>query len=229
MELRQRRAGTADYRWVSITRSVIRDGDGRPRLVIAQFTDVHDRRTAEDVAQRLALTDPLTGLSNRRHFLDRLAHAHDRLQRAQAPLAVMFVDLDHFKAVNDELGHDAGDALLEEVAAAIGSSVRPGDTVARLGGDEFAVIVEDVAVADLRGIAERLCRRLELRRDLPDGRFVRVTASIGIAVTEPPGRTSPTDVLRRADEAMYCAKQLGRARWVVLDEPPAAPPVRRAG
>jgi len=222
MELRHLHA---DGRWIwcSLTRSIVRDGTGAPQFMVAQLEDVTERRLAQDRAAQLASTDPLTGLANRRRFHERLEDAHER---RDVDLAVVFVDLDHFKTVNDELGHDAGDELLEEVARALRSAVRPIDTVARVGGDEFAILVEGVAPEDLDRIAARLQALVDLRRLLPDGSVHRVTASIGVALRPrgTAGPPEPADLVRRADAAMYRAKVLGRARCVVDPGPPLQVP-----
>jgi diguanylate cyclase (GGDEF)-like protein len=170
---------------------------------------------ASIVAWRLneeqALKDSLTRLANRRLFHDRVGHALARGQRRPGTMAVLFVDLDKFKDVNDSLGHPAGDQLLTSVADRLRAILRPGDTAARLGGDEFAVLVEDIAGEGAAvEVAERL---LEALADpfLLRGHDVAVGASVGIAVSAP-GDTVD-DLLRNADMAMYTAKEAGRGRY----------------
>ena len=162
-----------------------------------------------------AFHDTLTGLPNRSLFQDRLAHALARQERDHKPLAVLLVDLDDFKTVNDSLGHAAGDELLKFVAAALGSVLRPADTAARLGGDEFAVLVEDMrGRKDALRVADRIIEALTDRIMIED-KEVFVHGSVGIAITY--GQESADDVLRNADVAMYAAKNQGKARYQVFD------------
>jgi len=213
MEIRQRFQGDA-WRWYSLTRSLVRDAEGRPLHVITQSTDVTERKETENRTYRLAVTDPLTGLPNRRHFQDRLNNTHARLLRSDALIGVVFIDLDHFKAVNDELGHKAGDELLERIGRLVSDSVRPGDTVARLGGDEFAVLAEHAHENELLVMAERLRSVIDITIPLPDGSFHRVTASIGVA-SRLARNTAPAELVQLADQAMYHAKHQGRHQWAV--------------
>jgi len=192
----------------------VRDADGRPLQVITQSTDVTERKETEHRTYRLAVTDPLTGLPNRRHFQDRLNNTHARLLRSDALIGVVFVDLDHFKVVNDELGHKAGDELLEQIARLLSDSVRPGDTVARLGGDEFAVLAEHDHENELLVMAERLRSVIDITMPLPDGSLHRVTASIGVA-SRLARDTAPDELVQLADQAMYHAKNQGRHQWAV--------------
>jgi diguanylate cyclase (GGDEF)-like protein/PAS domain S-box-containing protein len=178
--------------------------------------DAIARHRAEDAARHDALHDPLTGLPNRRLFTDRLGHALARTARTGERHAVMFLDVDRFKLVNDSLGHDAGDRLLCLLGAHLSAAVRPMDTVARFGGDEFVVLCEDVRdehhAADL---AQRLIDAARRRFDL-DGREHEASASVGVVVTNGAGCT-PEEVLRDADTAMYRAKEGGRGRFEMFD------------
>jgi diguanylate cyclase (GGDEF)-like protein len=183
---------------------------------------------ASIVAWRLneeqALKDSLTGLPNRRLFQDRVTHALTR-QRNPANMAVLFIDLDGFKDVNDSLGHAAGDQVLTVVAARIRSILRPGDTPARLGGDEFAVLVEEIGSADgAAKVAQRLLDALSIPVDVR-GHEMSVGASIGIALAEP--GISTDELLRNADVAMYTAKQAGRGRFEPFEPGMHAKIVRR--
>jgi diguanylate cyclase (GGDEF)-like protein len=160
-----------------------------------------------------AFHDALTGLPNRALFQDRLEHA---LRQRGRTVGLLFVDLDHFKVVNDGLGHDAGDQLLCDVAQRLAGSLRDGDTLARLGGDEFTVLMSDIAGAnDAVAVARRIESRLKPPFELP-GQSVFVTASIGIA-TGVALHDRPEALLRDADGAMYEAKARGRARHAVFD------------
>src|SRR5438034_8940475 len=173
-----------------------------------------------------AFRDPLTNLPNRALFMDRLTHGLTRAQRRHEHLAVLFLDLDRFKVVNDTLGHSVGDQLLVEVSRRLTSALRPGDTVARLGGDEFGILLEDVADAET---AEAVALRVEesLGKPYPfEGREVFVTASIGIALSSAK-LGLPEEILRDADLAMYHAKAKGKARHEVFDGSMSAPALDR--
>jgi diguanylate cyclase (GGDEF)-like protein len=163
-----------------------------------------------------ATHDTLTGLANRTAFIGRLAEI---AKLAEGEAAVLFMDLDQFKPVNDQLGHLAGDRLLQTVADRLAATLRPGDLVARLGGDEFAVLCERVTHrGDVVVVAERLLTALSHPILVDDVHEVRITASIG--VTELGHSEDPEAVLARADNAMRAAKARGRARWVVFPPPP---------
>ncbi|RVT49280.1 putative bifunctional diguanylate cyclase/phosphodiesterase [Rubrivivax albus] len=186
----------------------------------ATLRDLTERNLAERQLQQLANFDPLTGLPNRALFRDRLRLAIARAGRSGQPMALMFLDLDRFKNVNDSLGHDAGDRLLQQVAARLGAALRGSDTVgrsdleqsftvARLGGDEFTIVAESLRSADdaLR-IAERIQQALQ-QPVLVGKHEIVVSTSIGITVY-PDDPSPPDDLLRHADQAMYRAKELGR-------------------
>jgi diguanylate cyclase (GGDEF)-like protein len=177
---------------------------------------IERKQTEVQLAHR-ALHDPLTGVPNRRLLLDRIGHALARLARSGQAVAVLFVDFDRFKQVNDSFGHDAGDRVLVEAAARIHASIRPSDTLARLGGDEFVVLCEDVEGDDQAvGIARRVQRALEPAFRLGASQ-VRLGASIGVAVGTSDG-DSPSGLIRNADAAMYHAKAFGGGRYEVFDE-----------
>ena len=174
------------------------------------------RHEAEAELQHRALHDALTGLPNRVLFLDRLNQATNRLQRTEAPIALLYLDLDGFKAVNDTYGHGAGDELLKVVAERLRLAVRPSDTVARLGGDEFAVLCEDLVDARHAAVvAGRLQNQLERPIDVA-GTTVAVGASIGQVVVGG-GSFDPAELLARADVAMY------RGQAAVPSGPDAVP------
>jgi diguanylate cyclase (GGDEF)-like protein/PAS domain S-box-containing protein len=205
------------YRFVLARGIAVRDATGRATRVVGSQTDVTARRDAVDRLQHDALHDALTGLPNRVLFLDRLDQALKRAQRSEhdACAAVLFLDLDRFKVVNDSLGHLVGDRLLVAVAQRLEGALRPTDTVARLGGDEFTVLLTDVV--DARGaihVAERIHQALRAPFEL-GGRELFVDASIGIAMANPDA--TPEDVVRDADVAMYRAKGDGVGRHAVFD------------
>src|SRR3954452_20985503 len=183
--------------------------------VIIIFDDVTERRAVALDAAHRATHDPLTGLPNRSLLADRLAHAVARVGRHPSPLAVLFMDLDHFKSANDTYGHPFGDELLVQVAERLASVVRPGDTLARFAGDEFVLLCEDLATPeDAERIVLRVLDSLE-RPLLVQGREVVQTASVGLAVAEPGADAS--DLLARADGALLDAKEGGRDRFARHD------------
>ncbi|MCL5025543.1 MAG: EAL domain-containing protein [Chloroflexi bacterium] len=164
-----------------------------------------------------AFYDPLSSLPNRALFMDRLGQALARADRRRESVAVMFMDLDNFKVVNDSLGHHAGDEVLIAVADRLQACVRPEDTLARFAGDEFTLVLESVSgVGDATRVAERIARELSTPFTLQDGREVFVTVSIGIALSGP-GQHQPDELLRDADLALYKAKTEGKARYTVFD------------
>ena len=204
----------------------LRDDAGALTGVVGVAYDLTEHKRLERQLAHQAFHDPLTGLPNRALFLDRLAHALARSERQGAAVAVLFVDLDNFKVVNDSLGHSVGDALLSEVAARLTACARAGDTVARLGGDEFTLLLEDLpGREEAVEVAARLAASLAVPIAL-EGRIFTVTASIGLALSSlteadtsaisTPGAIGQ-DLLREADVAMYQAKNGGKARWVVFD------------
>jgi diguanylate cyclase (GGDEF)-like protein/PAS domain S-box-containing protein len=200
---------------VDVSLSPVRTPDGP--LVIAAVRDVSVQRSVQDQLRHLALHDALTGLPNRVLLLEHLAGKIAELERVHGCVAVLFVDLDRFKHVNDQYGHAVGDAALTKVAGRLQACLRPQDTVARLGGDEFVVacgLVTDEREALV--LAERVMRALELPLQL-DGKLVQVSASLGVAVARS-SDVAAADLLRYADTAMYQAKERGRSRIEVFDE-----------
>jgi diguanylate cyclase (GGDEF)-like protein/PAS domain S-box-containing protein len=178
------------------------------------FRDVSERKALEEQLRQLAFHDPLTLLANRSLFRNRVQHALTLAQRSRQRVAVMFLDLDNFKNVNDSLGHDAGDRLLQAAAQRLVKSTRPSDTVARLGGDEFAILLEGIAEsADVERVAATIARSFDEPLVL-DGSDTYMAASIGIAFSQPGDDTE--QLLRNADIAMYNAKAAGKARFVVF-------------
>ena len=176
------------------------------------------RRKAEEALAHQALHDTLTGLPNRALLLDRLTQAIARSRRHETETAVLFLDLDRFKWVNDSLGHAAGDDLLLAVAERLRPQLRPEDTIARFGGDEFVVLCEGLhSGADAVRTAERIATALALPFHLDD-RLISVTASIGVALASTGQEGTAGEILRDADSAMYRAKEAGRNRIEVFDE-----------
>lgn len=195
-----------DGKWRHIESSISRHPDG----LIFNSRDVSERIAWQEQLTHFAFHDALTGLPNRSLFADRVSHALEQRRAGAEPLAVLFLDLDGFKAVNDSSGHAAGDELLIQTARRLRGSVRSGDTVARFGGDEFAALLEgDADPAAARDVADRLLAALREPYHI-DGRNVVSPASIGIACTTP-GITSD-ELMRNADLAMYEAKAAGKGR-----------------
>jgi diguanylate cyclase (GGDEF)-like protein/PAS domain S-box-containing protein len=202
--------------WTSLHASFVRDPEGNALYAICQIEDIAERRAMSALLAHAAIHDPLTDLPNRVLFADRLELALARSLRGPRCVAVVFLDLDHFKLINDSMGHDGGDQLLRAVAERIRESVRPGDTVARFGGDEFTILFEDVADANnARDAAERTLAALGQPFELDDGE-VFVSASVGIALSAS-GHDTPSSLLRNADAAMYRAKERGRGGIELYD------------
>jgi diguanylate cyclase (GGDEF)-like protein/PAS domain S-box-containing protein len=208
------RAGNGDWKWIlSRGRVTQRDADGRALRMIGTNVDITDRKRMEDALHSVAHSDALTGLANRALFGDRLHLALARARRAGTRVALLYLDLDRFKEVNDSLGHSAGDTLLKDFAARLRAGVRATDTVARFGGDEFVVLLEDMNDREhaLR-VAEKIVR--ESARPLRiDGRDLVATVSIGVAFAD--GNVQEEELLRRADAALYQAKAAGRNAYRV--------------
>ena len=191
-------------------------GDSQSSGAVIVFRDTSERRAFEEQLARHAFQDPLTRLANRRLLLDHLDHALLQAARTGSRVAVLFGDIDRFKMVNDNLGHQVGDELLRTVAERLRQALRPGDTLSRFGGDEFVVILEGVTTPD--DASQVAARVLEALRDpimLSGGHEVIATMSIGMAVSEPEGSTRD-DLLHDADVAMYRAKESGRGGHVAL-------------
>ena len=194
---------------VSVTASPILGADDGMQGISWIERDVTGRRHVERMISHLAFHDPLTGLANRTLLRDRLQHSIERTRRGGGMVAVIYLDLDDFKQVNDRLGHPSGDRLLQLVATRLQSLLRPEDTLARLGGDEFVVVSDRVPSLDsAMAIAHRLERALTPPFEF-DAARVLVTASIGVAVGD--AGTDADRVLAHADRAMYSAKARGGA------------------
>ncbi|GAC1463106.1 MAG: hypothetical protein NVSMB9_00160 [Isosphaeraceae bacterium] len=209
--------GDGVYRWVLARGLAVRDAQGNPVRMAGSQTDITLRKAAEDRLLHDAFHDPLTGLPNRALFLDRLSRALLRGKRRERyRYAVLFIDLDGFKAVNDSLGHQAGDRLLIALSRRLEICARRGDTVARLAGDEFVILMDDFADdRDVFRLADRALEQLRTPFVIDDNEVV-TTASIGIALGGP-NYDRAQDLLRDADLAMYRAKAQGSASRVLFD------------
>jgi diguanylate cyclase (GGDEF)-like protein/PAS domain S-box-containing protein len=201
--------------WISLNVSPIYDGEGPPSYLIAQVEDISDRKESEERLTRQALHDSLTGLPNRTLFSDRVRMASSR--RAVRGFAIVYLDLDGFKLVNDTLGHAAGDQVLVEVARRLEPLLRVGDTLARLGGDEYALLCEEVGDEEVRAIADRVIDAMAEPIEV-QGRAITQAASIGIALFAADGTpTDPDKMLGEADLAMYRAKAAGKSRYALFE------------
>jgi diguanylate cyclase (GGDEF)-like protein len=205
-----------DREWLSVELNITNlIADPSVRGLVASIHDVTRWKDLEDSLTELAFHDSLTQLPNRALFIDRLEHALGRRRRHARGTAVLFVDLDDFKTVNDSLGHVEADAALKMVGQRLVQSIRPEDTAGRLGGDEFAILLDDVDEEDAATVAARVMSTLEAPFVLPE-RAIRIGASIGIAHSAA-GLTRSTDMLRAADVAMYHAKESGKGQFRLFD------------
>jgi len=207
------RVGNGNYKWL-LSRGIVVafDALNRPVRMTGMITDISSRKEADERIWRHANFDALTGLPNRRLFRDRLQREVVAAGRAGAQLALLFIDLDRFKQVNDLLGHDAGDLLLKEAARRIAVCVRESDTVARLGGDEFTVILSRLAHSDhVEQLAQKLLDTLNKPFRL-NKEAAYVTGSIGVAIYPEDG-ASAEELIRKADQAMYAAKHAGKNQF----------------
>ncbi|MCP4066084.1 MAG: sensor domain-containing diguanylate cyclase [Gammaproteobacteria bacterium] len=172
--------------------------------------DISDRKTLENELEEMATRDPLTGLFNRREMSRVLEEELDRARRYQRPMAVLWVDFDHFKDVNDTFGHAAGDSVLRSISRLLLGSVRSVDAIGRFGGEEFVIVLPEMDLEEAQDTAERLRRKVaEKPQPLGNGQEVPLTISVGVAVYPDHGQTAPT-LCAAADKAMYLAKQRGR-------------------
>jgi len=206
----KRKNGEIFLQWGSVT--AVRDEKGKLRNYVAVFTDITQIKEAEEKLQFLASHDPLTGLPNRSLLNDRLQHAVLQASTNHNRLALAFIDFDHFKTINDTLGHSAGDIFLTQVAKRLATVVRREDTLARWGGDEFVIVLEQTGTAQqLAEWAERLLRTLAQPITL-EGHDLVPSASMGLCLYPEDGDT-PARLIQAADSAMYRAKHLGRNRF----------------
>ena len=212
VELRRR-----DGNRLWVLQNLILVGSGDDAVIHSTFVDISDRKRAEEQIEFHAYHDVLTGLPNRKLFTDRLTLSLTRSRRSGRSLAVMFIDLDHFKTINDTLGHTAGDELLLEMSRRLKHCIRDDDTVARLGGDEFTIILSELRQPeDAANVAQKVLDAVQQPLAI-GGMPIEVTASIGIALYPNDG-ADPESLLRNADSAMYRAKESGRSNYQLCTE-----------
>jgi diguanylate cyclase (GGDEF)-like protein/PAS domain S-box-containing protein len=206
--------------WGNTVITALPDELGEVRGFVVVSRDMTERKRMEDELRQLSIIDPLTGAFNRRHGHSRLAAEFDRRARSGQSCAILMLDIDHFKAVNDQYGHDAGDAVLCALVRACKAGLRTVDTLARWGGEELLVLLPDTDAQAAIVTAERLRAAIaDMRVAVGNSGEIRVTVSIGVAV---PRNDDLNDLLRRADDALYEAKSKGRNR-VIVSEPSVAP------
>ncbi len=211
----ERRDGS--HVWVSVNTELLFDHEGEVDLVVSNFSDITDKKASEELIWHQANYDALTGLPNRRLFQEHLETEMKKSNRSGLPLALMFLDLDRFKDVNDTLGHDVGDVLLREAASRLRSCVRASDTVARLGGDEFTIILSELeSLAHIAFVAQNILHRMSEPFQLGI-ESAYVSASVGITLFPQDARDIDT-LLKNADQAMYSAKNQGRNRYRYFTE-----------
>ncbi len=207
----RRKDGRLFCEWLNMSRVPM--VAGQPQRFVGIMVDVTERRRRDEHLRHQALHDPLTGLANRTQLIARLEEAMGRAQRDHGLVALLFIDLDRFKPINDELGHDVGDAVLRELAVRLQALIRQGDLAARFGGDEFVLLLDqldDVAAAE--GVASRVLSSLSQPVTVGT-RALRVGASVGIACGPGPAQLDAASLMKQADEAMYLAKTGGGQRW----------------
>lgn len=203
--------------WVLLSVSLVRGDDGEPRYFISQIQDITERRQLEQRLSFLADHDEMTGLPNRRRLREELERAVAFAQRYEQAGALLILDLDNFKQVNDTLGHHVGDSLVREVAGRLRGRLRATDVLARIGGDEFAVLLPQVNAAQAERVARDLVGTVGGGCHLVDGAVVETSASLGVALYEPGWEFDPEGLLMHADRAMYEAKNAGGNRHSVVE------------
>lgn len=205
----------------ALTITPVADDNGTITHFVAIKEDITLEKAAARELERLATTDPLTGSHNRRAFMEAVQHELDRVRRYETPASILMLDLDHFKRVNDEFGHAAGDTVLKHFVTQLGTSLRSADTLGRIGGEEFAVLLPETDLAGARDIANRIRTEIAARPAITDEARIPITVSIGVTIIHP-SDISPDHILARADDGLYLAKRNGRNRveTVTREAPP---------
>ncbi len=202
--------------WTDLSSTIVHDGEGRPLYLLSQIQDISERKESEARLAHRASHDELTGLPNRGMLEDRMVLALNRQRRERKPIAVLYLDLDGFKRVNDTHGHDAGDYLLVAIAKRLTALVRPTDVVSRLGGDEFVILCEAMGESSATKLAKRIAEVVPKPIEV-EGRSLAVTPSIGIALSRDPG-IRPGELLADADMAMYFAKEEADSGYAFFED-----------
>jgi diguanylate cyclase (GGDEF)-like protein/PAS domain S-box-containing protein len=201
--------------WAQLTVNLIRGADGRPVHFVSHVQDITERRALEERLKFLASHDEMTGLANRRRFDEELQRHVAYAARYEHRLALLVVDLDNFKEVNDALGHAAGDELVKGVALRLRGRLRKTDLLARIGGDEFAIVLPEVDPSEARHVARQLIDVLGAEPFVVGNVPLRGRASVGVAIFDPEAPVDPDILLRQADRAMYESKALGGDRFTL--------------
>lgn len=204
---------TQQYRWILVNAQPVIDSDEAPREVVTTFLDITDLKSAEETILYQTYHDPLTGLPNRAHFNDKLTQLISRFHRRKKTFAILYIDLDRFKHINDSLGHNVGDEILKGVAELLRNFTCPDDTVARLGGDEFVLLLQDINHLEA---VSKLAKEIINHFKIPIGVLnheIHITPSIGIAIYPNDG-SSTIDLLKNAEIAMYNAKASGKNKYI---------------
>lgn len=183
----------------------------RTQELLARTRTHVELKKAKEKLLQMAITDELTGLANRRYFMERLNSEYDRAKRYESKYSLLMIDIDHFKLINDNFGHKAGDRVLQEASAVMKKSLRTSDIIGRVGGEEFSVLLPETEIKAALFIAERLRKRVEEKTIIHDTEELSVTVSIGVSQSSP-GDQSVDDIFIRADTAMYNSKREGRNR-----------------
>ncbi|MFT6540838.1 MAG: diguanylate cyclase (GGDEF)-like protein/PAS domain S-box-containing protein [Thalassolituus sp.] len=205
------------HTWIHLMASALHDRDGALLGYLGAISDISELKAAQIQMETLAFYDPLTGLANRRLFKNRLENSVKSVLRSGQSMALMFLDMDQFKRVNDTLGHDAGDILLKEVSNRLSNTVRENDTVSRVGGDEFTILLTDIrGVKDVRVVADKILKSLA-KPIRVKGQDIITSVSIGITMT-PEDSTDINTLMKNADLAMYSAKEHGRNNYQFFSE-----------
>jgi diguanylate cyclase (GGDEF)-like protein/PAS domain S-box-containing protein len=215
--IESRSIGDTQINWTMTTKSPLRDATGRIIGLMGITREINELKRTELNLQHLATHDTVTGLPNRYLMIDRLSQILAHAKRAGVGFAVLFLDVDDFKTINDEHGHDFGDLVLQAMGRKLVGAIRASDTVARIGGDEFVLILEGLAGREAAPIVAAKIREKLARPFTVQGKRIKATASIGISVY-PDNGADPEVLVRAADYAMYLAKRAGKDRWRVCPE-----------